>query len=232
MKKLIAILILTSILFSCNSEKGNMIVTGKIKGLHKGMLYLEKVKDTLLVKVDSMLLDGKDSFTLSDNVESPQIYFLSLSKTDKILQFFGEKGKINIISNLETFGFSPMITGSKNHELMVAYKETMSKFNNQQLDLLKEKFDAAKLKQTQKVAQIEKKINNIPRRKYIYTVNYAVNNADYEIAPYLALSEIYDANPRFLDTIVKSLSPKVSKSLYGKKLIEYLKEVKAKNTDK
>ena len=53
-----------------------------------------------------------------------------------------------------------------------------------------------------------------------------MNNKDYEVAPYLAVSEIFDANIKFLDTIQESLPPKVRDSKYGKSLEEFLKERK------
>jgi hypothetical protein len=40
------------------------------------------------------------------------------------------------------------------------------------------------------------------------------------------LAEIYDINLKYLDTIQKSMTPKVSKSLYGKKLNNYIAERK------
>jgi len=55
-------------------------------------------------------------------------------------------------------------------------------------------------------------------------VNFALNNKDYEVAPYLAVSEIFDANIKYLDTIQKSLSPEVRDSKYGKSLTDFIKE--------
>lgn len=229
MKQVLSILVVISILFtSCNSEKGNMIVEGKIKGFQKGMVYLAKVQDTTLVKVDSIKLEGNNTFTLSDNVESPQIYFLSISGTNKILQFFGEKGEISIISDLKTYGYSPIIKGSKNQEFLDDFRKTNRRFTNLRLDLIKEKFDVKRNKDTIRGKEIEKEMINILRKKYLYTANFAVNHADYEVSPYLTLTEIYDANPKLIDTIVKSLSKEVRQSIYGKKLIEYYKKQKVK----
>ncbi len=53
-----------------------------------------------------------------------------------------------------------------------------------------------------------------------------VNNKDHEIAPYIALAEIYDINIKYLDTIQKTMTPKVANSLYGKKLTQYVKDIK------
>ncbi len=64
------------------------------------------------------------------------------------------------------------------------------------------------------------------KRKYLFATNFAINNRNYEVSPYIALSEIYDINIKYLDTIQKSMSPKVAQSLYGKKLTKYVAEIK------
>ena len=46
------------------------------------------------------------------------------------------------------------------------------------------------------------------------------------MSPYIALAEIYDINIKYLDTIQKSMTPKVANSLYGKKLTKYVNDIK------
>ena len=58
----------------------------------------------------------------------------------------------------------------------------------------------------------------------MYAVNFAINHSDYEVSPYIALTDIYDVNLKYMDTIQKAMTPKVSKSLYGKKLTSLLAE--------
>ena len=79
-----------------------MIVTGQIKGLKKGKLYLQKMKDTLLVTVDSIALIGTESFELKDFVDSPVLYYLTFdaNNAEKSILFFGEKGTITINDNV------------------------------------------------------------------------------------------------------------------------------------
>ena len=108
MKKILLICLLLLII-ACSQEKelGNMIVQGKIKGVKKGTLYLKKMRDTVIVSVDSIRLFGKDTFTLTDNINSPEMYFLSLDQNKSILSFFGEEGVISINDQVEKFGVSP-----------------------------------------------------------------------------------------------------------------------------
>jgi hypothetical protein len=46
------------------------------------------------------------------------------------------------------------------------------------------------------------------------------------VSPYIALSEIYDAQIKYLDTIHHSMSPKVAQSKYGKLLTEFIEKRK------
>ncbi len=207
-----------------------MLVQGEIKNLKKGTLYLLKVKDTLLVAVDSIALDGVSTFALTDEIESPEIYFLSLGKSqNKQISFFGEKGTITINTKLDKFRFGATINGLTNQELLEEYNEMASQFNNKRLDLIKADFEVKKSDDSLKIDSIKNLINGLIKRRYYYTTNFAVNHADNEIAPYLALTELYDANIALLDTINNTLTPKVKASKYGKKLEEFITDIKGKD---
>ena len=228
MKKLFSCIVIITVLFSCGKDKTeNMVVKGQIDGLKKGTVYLQKFKDTLLVVVDSIQLHGEGIFTLKDEVENPEIYFLTLDKiqTEKI-SFFGEKGEIKITSKLEKFSTSAKITGSKNQEKLDEHNAMAQKFNGRLLELFKEKFGAQKLNDIAMNSKLIKEENNLIKRKYLYTTNFAVVNADYETAPYLALTDLYNANLKLLDTINNSLSEKVKISKYGIALEKYIEEIK------
>lgn len=204
-----------------------MVVKVTIDGLKKGTLYLQKVKDSTLVSVDSIQLAGKTAILLSDNVESPEIYFLALDKiAGERISFFGEKGEITVSAKLEKFAASAKITGSVNQVLLAEHKAMAQKFNGKKLDLVVEKFNAYKINDTALATKLEQEEKNLIRRKYYYTTNFAVVNASHEVAPYLALTELYDANIRLLDTINNSLSKEVKASKYGKELGKFITEIK------
>ena len=228
MKKIIGFLAIVVLLISCNkNERGNMVVKVTVDGLKKGTLYLQKVKDSALVSVDSVLLEGKTDILLSDDVESPEIYFLALDKiAGERISFFGEKGEIIVNAKLEKFATSAKITGSVNQDLLAEHKAMAQKFNGKKLDLVVEKFEAQKIKDTALVSKINKEEKSLIRRKYYYTTNFAVLNAEHEVAPYLALTELYNANIKLLDTINNSLSKEVKASKYGKELEKFIKEIK------
>ena len=233
MQKSFLALLSALLLLSCSEKKSNkdFVLNGNIKGLKSGTLYIQRIQDTLLVPIDTIKIDGDSHFVSEFDLKSPEMLYLFLDRgvtnsIDNNIPFFAEKGTMNLETTLDFFMADAKISGSKNHDLYEDYKKSVSRYVNQDLDLIEKKFKAIKAKNAAEVAKIEALQKNVLKRKYLYTTNFAVNNADYEVAPYVALADIYDINLKFLDTIQKSMSPKVAQSLYGKKLNEFIAERK------
>ena len=234
MKKTIIAFFTLVLLISCNKKdsKINLHLTGTIKELKKGTLIIQRVVDTSLVAIDTIKIDGVSTFETDLTIDSPEMLYLFLDRgvtnsLDNNIMFFAEPGKMNIETNLDTFIASAKITGSKNQDLYQDYKKIDSRFRNENLDMIALKFKAIKSNNQQVLDSLNTKQDSNTKRKYLFATNFALNNANQEIAPYIALSEIYDINIKYLDTIQKSMSPKVAQSLYGKKLTEYVKKIKA-----
>mgnify|MGYP000660454355 FL=1 len=235
MKKLL-VLSFVILMAACSTKKeGNMIVNGQIKGLKKGTLYLQKIdRDTILKTIDSVSVLGSDQFTLTANVDEPEMYYLTFdgNTTNKYITFFAEKGNINITDDVSKFGLNPVITGSKNQDILNNYTKISRRFNDQNLDLIQRKFYAQKSNNKDSVDIITKEYETLLRRRYMVTVNFALNNKDNHVGPYIALTELVNANVKWLDTINKSLSVDIKNSIYGKKLNQFVIDVKKAETKK
>ncbi|WP_340199295.1 DUF4369 domain-containing protein [Ascidiimonas sp. W6] len=239
MKQFILVVFSLFLITSCSNDETEktMTVSGNVKGLKKGVLYLQKIQDTTLVAVDSLVVNGDSNFKFSTELESPEVFYLYLNKKngDEIndrITFFGEPGNITINTNLDFFEVSSKVEGSVTHEKLEQYKKMMSKFKERNLELIKSDFEARKAKDTIKVDSIQKQADKNLMRGYLYTLNFALTNKDSYIAPYIALSEAFDAKVKYLDTIYKSLSPEVASSKYGRSLREYITQIKAQEKDK
>jgi len=221
MKKEFLIFSLLLLTFSCSTNEKKMIVSGNIDGLKKGTIYLQKQQDSIILSIDSILLEGNSNFKLETKINEPDIYYLYLDKNDgdslnDIITFFGNNGEINIKTSLKNFDSSYEISGSKNTELLQEYFSIIRKFNLQNLDLL-EIFYKAQIENNQaKIDSVNTQIENLIKRKYLYTLNFATNNSEFEISPYLAVSQIADANQEFLLKLYDTLSEKIKNSKYGK----------------
>lgn len=206
-----------------------MIVSGNIDGLKKGTLYLQTNTDSTIVNLDSVNLKGESKFKLSTIINQPDIYYLYLDKVDNdtlndIITFFGNKGEIDINTRLSTFDSSYEITGSKNTDLLREYFSIIRKYNLQNLDLL-EIFYKAQIENNQnRIDSVNSQIENLIKRKYLYSLNFAITNSANEVSPYIAVSQIPDANKDLLIKLYDTLPINIKESKYGKILNNLTKD--------
>ncbi|CAM3984705.1 MULTISPECIES: DUF4369 domain-containing protein [Flavobacterium] len=234
MKKLLLLGVGLLTLIACDKKEtpeGSLHLTGNIKGLSQGKLYIQKIKDTSFVILDSILFKGDSHFESTIKLKSPEVLFLFLNRgqtnsIDNNLSFFAEPGEMNIETNLKEFYASAKITGSKNHELLTEFNTFKTKFNEKNLELIEKRIKTGEKLTQETTDSINNEYQKLLTRKYRYTANFAATHGDYEVAPYLALSEIGDINIAFLDTITKKMSPKIAKSKYGRLLRKHIKERK------
>lgn len=233
MKKFIALATIV-LLFACSksdNKTGNIELTGNVEGLKQGKLYIQQLKDTNLVIVDSIIFDGESTFETKFQIEEPQMLYLTLDRgttksIDNSIQFFAEPGKMKIETTLNGFFTNAKISGSENQKIYEKYLKIKSNLNDENLDLVEKELKNNVTKNPSVTEEINNKRDKLTIRKYLFTANFALVNKKYEVSPYIALTEIPDANLKLLDTINKTLSPKVAKSKYGKRLGEWIKERK------
>ena len=238
LKEILFFCLIISLIFligcQSNSKPSGLMmhVSGKVDGLRKGTLFLQKILDSTLVNVDSLVINGEPEFEFRTEIESPEIYYLYLTKDDgdtlnDRIMFFAEKGKITINTLLKTFESSAKVKGSENQELLQEYRKIARQFNAKNLEYTKAYISAANSSNdSNSVDSIQKAMDNLLKRRYLYALNFASSNGDNVIAPYIALTEVSDANIKFLDTVVSKLTEEVKVSKYGKLLINLISKRK------
>jgi len=225
-----ALLLFLLLIISCSEKQHDLIVKVNIEGLKKGNVYLKKLKDSVIVDVDSITINGNSKFELYSDIDSPEVFFLYLDKNSNekdAITFFADKGVTEINSSLKNFIYDVKINGCTQQKVLEEYDLLLSKLNERNLDLIKEEFDAKKDQDSVKINSFQKKHDNLLKLKYLSTVNFALNHKDSEVAPYLALTKIANARINFLDTINNSLTDKVKASKYGLELQKYIDKIKA-----
>lgn len=232
MKKLILLSLIGLFVASCGTDDKNiMVVNGSIKGLKKGTLYLQQLQDTVLITIDSLEIKGNGDFNFSNSIENPDIFYLYLTKDDNNemndrITFFGEPGIITINTTWNLFEGDSKITGSKSHEKYEEYKKGMSRYNSKDLELLQARFNPKFANDSLAIDSLLKLGDKNVYRSYAYGLNFALNNKDSYVSPYVAVNEVAESNVKYLDSIYKMLTPEVAASKYGKKLKLHIEEVK------
>ncbi|WP_047420578.1 DUF4369 domain-containing protein [Cellulophaga sp. Hel_I_12] len=238
MKNLILWSLVGLLVASCGSDdKNTMVVNGTIKGLKKGTLYLQQIQDTILKNLDSLEIKGSGDFSFSTRLSDPDIFYLYLTKDDNNdindrITFFGEPGIITITSSWNSFEAEAKITGpgSTSNEKYEEYRKGMARYNAKDLELLQAQFNPKFSNDSLAIDSLLKLSDKNLYRSYAYGLNFALNNKDSYVAPYVAVNEVAESNVKYLDSIYKMLTPEVAASKYGKKLKQHIEEVKkAKN---
>lgn len=220
MKQLFSLLVIV-LLVSCANEEPQHEFTlkGYVKGLKKGTVYLQRQQDTSMVTLDSLEIQGNPNFELHYDLTEPEVLFLKLDKNDNdegTVAVFANKGVTEVNTTLKNFNYDAVVKGSKQQEVLEEYLVMMSKFNDRNLEIIQESLEASKANDT--TVSFEEDYNKLLRRKYLYTINFAVNNKDSEVAPYLAISEIPDTSVKFLEEIYNALTDDIKNSKYGVQL--------------
>ncbi|MDO5637147.1 MAG: DUF4369 domain-containing protein [Myroides sp.] len=233
MKKFFILLIGVVAMVSCNSDKksGNTQITGEIKGLKQGTLYIQQLKDSTLITLDSIVLKGTSTFETGFDLKEPEVLFLGLDRgtsqsMDNLILFFAEPGNLKINSSLDHFSADAVIEGSKNHELYSKYLDSRKTLSHKSTDLIKAIILAQKNDLLQKADSLEQVLNRNNRMQYLHAVNFVLKNNTYEVAPYITLTDVVPVSNNKLDTIYGSFSPEIAQSKYGKILKEYLELIK------
>ncbi len=233
MKKVLYLAAVLIFIISCGdgiTEK-TMTVSGNIKGLKKGTLYLQHIPDSTLVVVDSIQINGDGSFHFQTELESPEIFYLYLNKKDNNdindrITFFAEPGNITVNTAWNTFDTNAEVLGSKSHEKLKEYRRNMSSINKRNIELLQQSVNTETPIDSIQLDSLQRLSDKNTKRGYLYAINFAINNKDSYIAPYIAVSEIANANIKYLDSINNVLSPEVADSKYGKRLKEHIEDLK------
>ena len=230
MKKIVFLLALIISIISCKKEN-EMNIEATITGLKKGTVYLQKITDSALVNLDSIVVDGSDSFSLSTIVTAPELFYIYVDKVDGSeyndrITFFGEKGELKLNTHLDKINSKVIITGSKNHRIYTEYQNSLKNINTQ-LGKANLEFIQAQLKNDQDdIVALDKKVSTLMRSKYLRAIQFALNHKRTSVAAYIGAREISEANVKYLDSIYNGLSKKAKNTIYGKELALLIQERK------
>jgi len=223
MNKILTFLTVLILLIACSSNEDKMTLTGNVKGLKKGTLLLQKIEDSVLVSIDSVLVNGSSLFSFKETILEPEIYYLNLRLDNGILKddrisFFAEANPINISTTLTNFAIDAKVTGSNNQEKYKTYKKIIDRYSDRNLELIEQIFEAKKKGNDSLVIKLNNNQNSILAKKYLATISFALSNKDFEISPYLMVSYVNDTRLVYLDSVYNNLIPKIKDSKYGKDL--------------
>ena len=231
MKYGFALVLSALLLAACggSDNRPELIVEGQVKGLKKGTIYLQHLSDTTLQTLDSIAISGDGAYRLSSPVDGADIYYLYLEKADQNtindrITFFAEPGNVHIDTKWDAFDSEAEISGSPAQEKFAEYRKNQSRFHLEQLQLAQTMGLPEMAEDSMAMDSLSREANRLTMRSYLYALNFALNNPGSYVAPYVAITDVADANPKYLDSIYQALPTHVAESKYGKQLKELLEQ--------
>lgn len=219
MRNLLAILVLTLTVFSCQTAKDEFSIKGSVAGVETGKVYLQKIVDGRPQDVDTVdVVDGK--FTLKGKMETPDFRVLRLNEQDYFAQLFLDNSKITIVAYKDSLR-STKITGSPSQDIFQIYLSEFERLSKQG-NILQEKYQAAMMSgnaDEAKKAEIDFKA--MSDNMTVFTKNFVKEHNNSVVAAYIALVQLANQiDGAELDSIASKFPAEISTSEYVIKVKE------------
>ncbi|MFN4027501.1 MULTISPECIES: DUF4369 domain-containing protein [Flavobacterium] len=241
MKKVILLVASAVVMFSCkNLAEGEYIISGNVKGMKTGLVYLEKQGPMGMgfVAIDTVKIeDGK--FEIKGKTTEPEIHFIHVDKVDGKLPLVLEGGEIDIQFDKDSLVKSK-ISGTYNNDEFTKFNEESDKIQKR----LKSKIldfqqrnkmaieNAQKSNDTVAMNKLRAEYELIQKDITDYTFGYPKTHPKSFIS--VLILQMMVNNPKFttkeIETIYNSFDESLKKTKPGKSIKENLDALKKKPT--
>jgi hypothetical protein len=245
MKKIILLAAVALVLFACNNlGEGEYIITGNVKGMKTGLIYLEKQSPMGLgfTAIDTVKIeDGK--FEIKGKTGEPEIHFLRFDKLQNKLPLILEGGEIAIEVDKDTL-FKSKITGTYNNDeftkfnsesnkIQKAAQQKMKAFEAKNKALIEEVKKTKDTAITNKLrAEYEPLQREVQKNMEDFTFGYPKTHPKSFIS--VLIVQMMAGNPKFtpkdIEDTFNSLDASLKKTKPGKSVQENINASKKKPT--
>jgi peroxiredoxin len=208
MKKVIYLLLISGILFSCSS-KPHYVIKGKIEGSDSITFYLQKREAGKTVSIDSAV-SRKGSFTMKGGVvDYPQLMQLVAGNTRKRTSFYLENSEINVKGSLDSL-FKADVTGSKAQDEYKSFISSNKPLSDKYSGLVIKYQSASQSGNIAMAANLEKQLDSIQAEMTNLQKNFVKNNPKSYITPSIVVSLSYEMEADEIESMVKGLDTSIA----------------------
>lgn len=229
MKKIILLVTVSFVLFSCNQlAEGEYIITGKIKGMKTGLVYLEKQSPMGMgmTAIDTVkIVDG--AFEIKGKTTEPEIHFIQVDKVNGKVPIILEGGKITLEVDKDSIFKSKANGTYSNDEFtkFTAESNTMQKklqpkimaFQMQNKTMIEE---AQKNNDTVAMNRLRKEYELIQKEMTDYTFDYPKTHPKSFIS--VLITQAMMNNPKYspaeIEKVYNSLDATIKNTKPGKEI--------------
>ena len=227
----LSVIAIATILFACDSSKNEngsaFTINGEIIGVEDSTpIYLQLIRDGKLESVDSAYIKSS-SVSFKGNLDAPEMIYLKIGNTRKMVNLFGENSSISLKVNIDNLD-QAKVTGSKSHDDLMAFKKFMEPINEKTNKLNEEYQQAASNSDVEKINVLRERYEVIRQEQIAMIKNFVIDKSESFFSPfiirgYLASEMEYLA----LDSLLSELSPMIHSSKDFQALSERVNKLKS-----
>jgi thiol-disulfide isomerase/thioredoxin len=227
MKNLVAILILSGILFSCTNsatKDKNFSINGTIEGEYTGQAFLYKREAGEWILLDSTLVEH-NAYHFEGSIDNPEIYYLSIENEKNYASIFVDKAEITVLTKVEDFA-NPEITGSK---AQAEYEDFVAKsdlYEEKQNDIWNQIKVARNDGNVEEEARLEAEFDQTDEEKKAFILEFAKEHNASVVSAYVVLRNAYYYDETDMEPVLNSFDASIMESVYVKSLSERIETLK------
>jgi len=226
MKNVFSIIIagfLAMVVVSCSEpqntkKEGNFKLHVTITGMPDStMVFLKERSDARWITLDSSLLKSEKS-VLSGNIDSPDVYYLTIDNVRSAFPIFIEQGEINFMADIKNLR-SYKVENSKTHSDYENFMSNVLGSFDQKVQALGSKYGIAQRNgDTAEVTRLENEYESIQNDKKNAMLNFVKENSNSVVGPYIIYANSYMFDLDQLEDAVNSTDKTLANNKYVKLL--------------
>ena len=192
MKKIFSIAFAITVLaIGCKKQNG-FVIDGKITNAQGKYLYLEELKVSSSIPVDSVELGKDGSFKFKGKIDYPNFYLLSLNRNNFVTLLVDTTEKISVFGDAANFSRDYVVQGSPGSLLVQELNNMLAK-NKHKLDSIRNNVNAFRLHDDYSVQRIkwDQEMTDIKQSQIRYSTNF-IQKHPFSLACVLALYQKFD----------------------------------------
>lgn len=192
MKKIFSIAIAITVLAIGCKEPNGFVIDGKITNAQGKYLYLEELKVSSSIPVDSVELGKDGSFKFKGKIDYPNFYLLSLNRNNFVTLLVDTTEKISVFGDAANFSRDYIVQGSPGSLLVQELNNMLAK-NKHKLDSIRNNINAFRLHEDYRVQRVkwEQEMADIKQSQIRYSTNF-IQKHPFSLACVLALYQKFD----------------------------------------
>jgi peroxiredoxin len=228
MKNLLAILLISGILFSCSNtpnNENNFTINATINSEDiTGTAVLLKREAGEWITLDSSMVENK-AFSFAGKIDMPEVFYINFKGQRGYAPVFAEAADIVVKIDMGNIS-NPEVTGSETHTIYKSYTDESDAYDRQLEDMWTQIKENQEAGNEEEAIKLKEQFDQIDAEKSDFVLQFAKENNSSVASAYIVLRNVYNYDETDLEPVVNAFDPSISTSSYVKTLSDRVETMK------